>query len=163
MIEQHINSTENLIDDVETVHESDDPEPIGPVDQAAAIPYRFARNGQVEVLLVTAGNGDWSIPKGHVDPGNTHRQTAHIETYEEAGVMGSLHEDFLGVFHYHKASRGYDCRVEVYALHVTEQLLDYPERGRRHREWVSLEEATERVPREDIIDLLRQFGDLMDA
>ncbi len=36
---------------------------------------------------------DWSLPKGHVDPGETFEQAALREVFEETGVRCELHEE----------------------------------------------------------------------
>ena len=58
--------------------------------QAAAIAVR--RNGdRVQVCLIRRkGSRKWGIPKGQVDPGDTHEETALNEAWEEAGIPAPL-------------------------------------------------------------------------
>ena len=43
-------------------------------------------NPRGEVLVVNQNNNSWSLPKGHLDPGESERQAAEREIYEESGV-----------------------------------------------------------------------------
>lgn len=60
-----------------------------------SIPYRIVA-GSPEILLVRPWKDRdvWGIPKGHVDPGETHEQCAIRETREESGLEVEL-EDCL--------------------------------------------------------------------
>jgi 8-oxo-dGTP pyrophosphatase MutT (NUDIX family)/phosphohistidine phosphatase SixA len=51
-----------------------------------ALPWRTGSKGAVEVLLIhRPGHGDWSIPKGKAEPGESGRQCAVREVLEETG------------------------------------------------------------------------------
>ena len=47
-------------------------------------------NPRGEVLVVNQNQNSWSLPKGHVEPGEDARQAAEREIYEESGVK-TLH------------------------------------------------------------------------
>ncbi|SES68985.1 bis(5'-nucleosyl)-tetraphosphatase [Anaerobranca gottschalkii] len=53
-------------------------------------------NGEILFLLLKHSNGGhWGLPKGHVEEGETERETAIREIYEETGVkIAKLYEDF---------------------------------------------------------------------
>ncbi|ANY05613.1 NUDIX hydrolase [Pseudonocardia sp. HH130630-07] len=62
-------------------------DPTGPADVVAAgtVPYRIGTDGTLEVALVHRPRyDDWSLPKGHQDPGEALTLTALRETAEEA-------------------------------------------------------------------------------
>jgi 8-oxo-dGTP pyrophosphatase MutT (NUDIX family) len=44
------------------------------------------RNGEVEILLTQDAKDRWTIAKGHIEPGETPRQTAEREVQEETGL-----------------------------------------------------------------------------
>lgn len=51
-----------------------------------ALPWRIGAKGAVEVLLIhRPRHGDWSIPKGKAEPGETGRECAAREVREETG------------------------------------------------------------------------------
>lgn len=53
---------------------------------AGGIVYRKNNKGQVEILLAQDAKDRWTIPKGHIEPGETPRQTAEREINEETGL-----------------------------------------------------------------------------
>ncbi|MBT9581862.1 NUDIX hydrolase [bacterium] len=127
------------------------------LEQAGAVPYRWVE-GQLQVLLVTSrSSGDWIVPKGMIDPGQNSQQTALQEAYEEAGVRGEL-GPHLGVVHGSK--RGYPIRVELFALHVRQQLSPWMEQDFRRRKWFEADLAALQLARDpalaELVKALRQ-------
>jgi 8-oxo-dGTP pyrophosphatase MutT (NUDIX family) len=126
--------------------------------QSAVIPYRV--NGRVrsqapliEVMLITSRKRKrWVIPKGIIEPGMTPQESALKEAYEEAGIRGNVSATACGVYFYEKWQG--ICRVEVFLLEVTEVLPDWPEAALRDREWMTFEEAANRVRENDLKQLL---------
>ncbi len=119
------------------------------VRQAAVIPVRDGR-----VCLVTSSSGRrWVVPKGQIDPGHTAGEAALVEAWEEAGLVGVLDPEPLGTYAYEKLGR--ELHVLVFHMSVTEVRDEWPERGVRAREWVSLEEALDRIEEPGLRDLLR--------
>ena len=51
------------------------------------------------ILLLRKYNGDWVLPKGKVEAGETHEESALREVKEETGVKASI-EKYLGEIHY---------------------------------------------------------------
>jgi 8-oxo-dGTP pyrophosphatase MutT (NUDIX family) len=58
--------------------------------QVAAVCYRI--NGEIEFLLVRTRKARWTFPKGGVEPGLTHAESAALEALEEAGAHGRIEE-----------------------------------------------------------------------
>jgi 8-oxo-dGTP pyrophosphatase MutT (NUDIX family) len=107
--------------------------------QAAAIPVR-KKSSTLEVCLIRRkGSTNWGIPKGSVDPGDTHEETALKEAWEEAGISGRLIGVSLGTYEYDK----WDMTLEVvvYLMEVLEQHPTWQEVGFRERRWMSFGEA----------------------
>jgi len=120
------------------------------IRQAAAIPVRDS-----QVCLVTSSNGRrWVVPKGMMEPGKTSGEIALQEAWEEAGLVGTLLPQPIGTYFYDKY--GGTCHVTVYRLDVTEVLEEWPEARVRRREWVSADEAIDRIGEPGLRDLLRQ-------
>ena len=109
-------------------------------EQAAAIAVR--RSGEaVEVCLIRKkGSRRWGIPKGFVDPGDTHEEAALNEAWEEAGLKGRLIGDAVGIYEYEKWNATF--AVAVYLMEVLEQHDEWQEAGLRERRWTSFSEAT---------------------
>ena len=107
--------------------------------QAAVIPYRI-RKERVEVALVTSSRGKrWILPKGWVDEGERPRDAAIREAEEEAGLRGIVPRRPLGRYLYVNSEGR--CRVDVYAMRVTDVRERWLEDSLRRRRWMSLHDA----------------------
>ncbi len=60
-----------------------------PVPGAGGVVLRRVGD-ELEVLLVRYHSGDWAFPKGHIEAGETPRQTAVREVQEETGVQAHI-------------------------------------------------------------------------
>ena len=111
------------------------------VAQAAAIPIRTdAETGRLQVLMIRRRDGrKWGIPKGLVDPGDTHEETALNEAWEEAGLEGRLLGAAIGTYRYRKW--GARLTVAVYVMEVVQQAPSWEESALRQRRWVPFAEA----------------------
>ncbi|GES50389.1 NUDIX domain-containing protein [Rhizobium sp. ERR 922] len=99
-------------------------------------------------------------------PGKLSHEVAAREAYEEAGVRGVVETEPLGSFGYDKVLKDgiqVPCRVQVYALEVNELVKNFKEKGERSMEWVSCEEAAERVREPELHDLILAFARRMPA
>jgi diadenosine hexaphosphate hydrolase (ATP-forming) len=57
---------------------------------AGGVVFRRTADGtDIEILLIQDSKNRWTIPKGHIEPGETAKQTAIREIGEEAG-LGSV-------------------------------------------------------------------------
>jgi ADP-ribose pyrophosphatase YjhB (NUDIX family) len=63
---------------------------------AGGIVYRISKDGVIEVLLAQDSKDRWTIPKGHVEPGEITRQTAEREVREETDLQEMRVHDHLG-------------------------------------------------------------------
>ena len=113
--------------------------------QYGALPWRRARGGTIEVLLVTSRRrGCWIVPKGWLVTGCTPAQSAAREAFEEAGVVGIMGSEPIGTYrHVRSDPDGSDKvkNVSIYALRVVGTLHNWPEQGRRRRDWFRIDEA----------------------
>lgn len=129
--------------------------------QFAALPYR-ARDGLVEILLVTSiTTRRWIIPKGWPMGERPPHKVAAREAFEEAGVEGKIAKKAIGSYSYDKLlSNGTiaNCRVDVFALEVRKQKSTWPERKRRERRWLAVEEAANLVGDAELVPLIRGFA-----
>ena len=132
---------------------------IRPARQYGAIPWRWRGSGP-ELLLITArGSGRWIFPKGWPIAGLRPEETAARETFEEAGVEGSVAARPLGRYRILKQYRGRLTPIEValFPLEVERELADWPERTQRRRRWASPAEAARLVQDPGLRRLIARF------
>ncbi|XP_023645666.1 nudix hydrolase 12, mitochondrial isoform X2 [Capsella rubella] len=129
---------------------------------SGCIPYRLIKADEteedssvdfvnkLEVLMVSSPNRhDLVFPKGGWEDDETVLEAASREAMEEAGVKGTLREDPLGVWEFRSKSSTVEdeclgcCKGYMFALEVTEELEDWPERENRDRKWLNVKEALE--------------------
>jgi 8-oxo-dGTP pyrophosphatase MutT (NUDIX family) len=124
------------------------------ISQAGVLAVRSDAQGHVQVLLVTSRKrGRWTIPKGVVGLRLDSRSTARIEAREEAGVSGRISREPVGTYTYRKWHS--KCRVRVYAMQVTAQDADWPERELRKRKWFRARDAVEAIARKRLRRLVK--------
>ncbi len=121
-------------------------------DQAGVIPFRHKRNGIEICLIRDKGRKKWKIPKGFVDPGDTHRQTALKEAWEEAGLRGRLVGELIGSYEY--AKWNLELTVVVFLMEVKEVADEWEESGSRERGWALLDDALARLRKHPVKPLL---------
>ena len=124
--------------------------------QAGAIPYRF-KGDELQFLLLTSKSGRWIAPKGKIDPGHTPQQTAAIETFEEAGVIGNVTGDRLGVWQYTKSHAIH--HVTFYPLLAERTLTHWGEAHYRSRVWLPALEAAQTVEITQISEMMHTLAD----
>jgi 8-oxo-dGTP pyrophosphatase MutT (NUDIX family) len=127
--------------------------------QAAALCWRTSTSHGLEVLLITSlSSKRWILPKGWLESELTPQDNAAREAFEEAGITGEVSAQPTGSFHYLKERKdggGVPCTVDVFALHVTGQLDDWPEKGARELLWLPPEQAAAKVSEPGLRQLLK--------
>ena len=130
--------------------------------QVAALPLRLAKNGAIEILLVTSRDtGRWIIPKGWTSKRIKDCKAAAREAREEAGVKGKILRDAIGTYRYIKRELGNGVLIEVrvFLLKVSKRCKRWPEKRERRRAWFDIEDAVSRVSDPELsilIGLLRE-------
>lgn len=120
------------------------------VPQAAVIPIR--EDGRVCILTSRRG-GRWVFPKGRIEHRQTAAEAALVEAWEEAGLRGELTGDSVGHYRYKKNGRTH--HVTVFVMRVTAEESVFPELGERDIDWVTPDEAANRVEEKELKQLVR--------
>ncbi len=112
---------------------------------------------QVEILLIQDAKDRWTIPKGHIEEGESSRQTAEREIGEETGLKSMKVMDWLGKinFRYRRATSLVLMTTEIFlvqALGDTDDLK--PEDWMNGIKWFPLPEALDKIAYEDIGKLI---------
>lgn len=103
-------------------------------------------------LITSIRKKRWGFPKGIVDPGETPKQTALKEAWEEAGLQGQIEGRTLGL--YADRKWGQNLIVAGYLMHVAEVAETWMESGVRQRRWLPAEEVVARLARKGQVVLL---------
>jgi len=120
------------------------------------------RPGEVEteVLLVsTRDTGRMILPKGWPEKNKKAYETAVIEAYEEAGVVGRSDPRAMGSFRAFKGlASGLKIRTKVlvFKLEFEKQLNKFPEVGQRRCVWAPVSEAIEMADETGLKRFLRR-------
>lgn len=67
---------------------------------AGGIVFRRDESGGIEILLIQDAKDRWTIPKGHIEEGETAQETAKREIGEEAGLTETEVLGWLGKIHF---------------------------------------------------------------
>ncbi len=136
--------------------------------QIAALCYkpRFLTKSLQILLITSRGSGRWILPKGWPIKGHSASETAAIEAFEEAGVIGEADPGHLGKFAYtSKKNRSAKKGTAAYVIPIRVKAMqrDFPEKGQRQLRWCDLQKAIENVREPELKTILKTFGGLYTA
>lgn len=125
---------------------------------SGGIVFRFTRDKKdIEILLIQDSKGRWTIPKGHIEPGETAKMTARREIEEETGLKNVSVLTWLGKIHfkYRRMDKLVLMTTQIYLV----QALDNhetptPEKWMKGIAWFSFAEALDLVEYDDIEKLM---------
>ncbi len=130
------------------------------------LPYRVEKGDGLRFAMITSRRrGRWILPKGWPQVGEGLSEAACQEAREEAGLDGTPAPIPIGRYRYGKIMRdGYEvpCLVTVYAMKVTGQRKDWPEKDERTLEWVHPRDAAERADDAGLRRILARLAQLPD-
>ena len=114
------------------------------VGAAGGVPWRRRDDGSLEVLVIHRPRyGDWTFPKGKLDPGETWEEAAIREVREETGLAVTLGVELPSTEY--RDRNGCPKRVRYWALTV-EADDGMPEGDEvDERRWVDTHEAAVRL------------------
>lgn len=125
---------------------------------SGGIVFRFTRDKKdIEILLIQDSKGRWTIPKGHIEPGETAKMTARREVEEETGLQNLSILMWLGKIHfkYRRMDKLVLMTTQIYlvqALDSHEQPT--PEKWMKGIAWFSFNDALNAIEYEDIEKLM---------
>ena len=116
-----------------------------------------SKNGVVEILLIKDSKGRWTIPKGHVEPGEEIGAAAEREIREETGLNDMEVYSYLGKVNF-RYRRSQSLVLMVMHIWLVEALGDTnklsPEEWLTDVKWISASEAVDCIAYEDIGKLI---------
>ncbi len=124
---------------------------------AGGIVFRRTKAGDVEILLIQDHKDRWTIPKGHVEEGETAQETARREIGEEAGLHAVDMLGWLGKIHfrYRRIDKLVLITQQVYLMRVkTDGNEIQKEEWMNGIKWFPFNEALDLIEYEDIGKLM---------
>ncbi len=121
---------------------------------AGGIVFRnHPKTKEVQILLIQDAKNRWTIPKGHIEEGESARDTAEREVREETGLKQMKVMSWLGKinFRYRRATSLVLMTTEIFLIHAqgdTDKLK--PEDWMNGIKWFSAAEALDKIEYDDI-------------
>ncbi len=124
---------------------------------AGGIVYRRDKEGKVEILLIQDAKDRWTIPKGHIEEGETAQQTAKREIGEEAGLKNVEVLGWLGKIHfrYRRIDKLVLMTTQIYLVKALGDTNDIQkEEWMNDIKWFKFHDALDEIEYEDIGKLM---------
>lgn len=124
---------------------------------SGGIVFRRTKKGDIEILLIQDSKDRWTIPKGHIEEGETAQQTARREIGEEAGLHDVDMLGWLGKIHfrYRRVDKLVLITQQVYLMRVrTSGEEIQKEDWMNGIKWFPFNEALDLIEYEDIGKLM---------
>ncbi len=123
---------------------------------AGGIVFRHGEKG-VEILLIQDAKDRWTIPKGHIEEGETAQQTARREIGEEAGLKEVDILGWLGKIHfrYRRVDKLVLMTTQIYLVRAKgDTNAIQKEEWMNGIKWFSFQDALDAIEYEDIGKLM---------
>lgn len=124
---------------------------------AGGIVFRHNNDGELQILLIQDTKDRWTIPKGHIEEGETAVQTARREIGEETGLMDVDIHGWLGKidFRYRRADKLVMMTTQIYLVHARGDTDATKKEDWMHDiKWLGTTEALDLIEYEDIGKLI---------
>jgi 8-oxo-dGTP pyrophosphatase MutT (NUDIX family) len=124
---------------------------------SGGIVFRKNEQGAVEILLIQDAKNRWTIPKGHVEPGEEPKQTAEREINEETGLQEMKVYSWLGKVNF-RYRRLHTLVLMTMHIYLVEGRGDTntlnPEDWLTDIKWLAANDAIDKIAYEDIGKLI---------
>lgn len=126
---------------------------------AGGVIYRQAKADPrlVEILLIQDAKERWTIPKGHIEEGESPREAAEREIREETGLQKMTIQDWLGKinFRYRRGNSLVLMTTEIFLVRAESGGHEVkPEKWMASLAWLPATDALDKIEYEDIGKLI---------
>ena len=125
---------------------------------SGGIIFRFTKDHKdIEILLIQDSKARWTIPKGHIEPGETAKMTARREIEEETGLKNVSILTWLGKIHfkYRRLDKLVLMTTQIYLVQALDSHeMPTPEKWMKGIKWFPFAEALDIIEYEDIEKLM---------
>lgn len=124
---------------------------------SGGIIFRHDKKSDVEILLIQDGKDRWTIPKGHIEEGETAQQAAQREIFEEAGLSDVEVLGWLGKIHfrYRRIDKLVLMTTQIYLVRASSNTDEIKkEEWMNDIKWFQFNDALEAIEYEDIGKLM---------
>ena len=125
---------------------------------SGGIVFRFTKDKKdIEVLLIQDSKERWTIPKGHIEPGETAKMTARREIEEETGLRNVSVLSWLGKIHfkYRRFEKLVLMTTQVYLVQaLDDHEMPMKEKWMKGIKWFTFADALDAIEYDDIEKLM---------
>lgn len=124
---------------------------------SGGVVWRRNDKGVIEILLIQDAKDRWTIPKGHIEEGETAKETAQREIQEETGLQKMTMQNWLGKinFRYRRQQSLVLMTTEIFLVAASGDTDDLkPEEWMRGIKWFPASEAVDKIEYEDIAKII---------
>jgi 8-oxo-dGTP diphosphatase len=135
---------------------------------SGGVVYRSTANGYEFAAVHRARHTDWSLPKGHIEAGESREEAALREVKEETGLDARIVAPIAEVVYFYRRGRGPESvLIHKTVYHYLLEALTYDFGGPNWEvsecRWVPLSEAKDVLSYENDREVVRKAGDFLSA
>lgn len=112
------------------------------------------KNGEIKYVVIESINGFFGFPKGHIENGETEKQTALREVFEEVGLKPNLIEGFRETVEYYIPSIDVQKQVVYFLGEFENQEIVFQKEELSSAQLLSFDEANDKFTHENNKELL---------
>lgn len=124
---------------------------------AGGVIWRRNKSNKIEILLIQDAKDRWTIPKGHIEDGETAKQTAEREISEETGLKKMQMQDYLGriKFQYRRQNSLVLMTTDIFLVEAKGDTNDLQaEEWMNGIKWFDAMDAVDEIEYDDISKLM---------